>query len=121
MEILEQSEGGAMTIEGVSKLVKRPMSACSHQSRKPTRKSMKPRRADPKAAPQTQDPLLHYSHENQQVVSFAHMPTWGEGLEGHLEKSGHYRIPQCLKAASKDTRVELVFKANISTKSLCSD
>lgn len=91
MEILEQSEGGATTVESASKLLKRPMSSCSHQSRKPTRKAMKPRRADPKAALQTQDPLLPDSHENQnqQVLSFTHMPTWGEGLEGHLEKSGH--------------------------------
>lgn len=56
MEILEQNEGGATSVEGASKLLKRPMSACSHQSRKPTRKAMKPRRAETQRQPRRPRP-----------------------------------------------------------------
>lgn len=79
MEILEQSEGGATTVEGASKLLKRPMSACSHQSRKPTRKAMKPRRADPKAAPQTQTLFFPTPMRTSRC---SHLPTCQLGKKG---------------------------------------
>lgn len=80
MEMLEQSEGEATSVEAASKLLKRPMSACSPTVQKANQKSHEAQKSrDPKAPLQTQDPLLPSPMRTSRC---SHLPTFHLGEKG---------------------------------------